>query len=74
MSEPMDKELIKNATYLGDGAYMAFTGYDFVIFTHNGYGITNKVHLEDHVIKRINDYAGVLVERFKEAISEVKDE
>ena len=35
-----------NVEYIGDGAYVGFTGYSFVLFTTNGISICNEVHIE----------------------------
>ena len=52
-----------NACYLGDGAFVTFTGYDFVLTAnhHDPKLATNKVHLEVESIDRLNDF----VERMK---------
>jgi len=34
------------ASYLGDGVYVEFTGYDFRVYTSNGVSETNSIHLE----------------------------
>lgn len=40
--------------YLGDGAYVAFSGYSFIIYTSDGYRIQNEVHLEAHELCALN--------------------
>lgn len=42
--------------YLGDGAYVRFTGYSFVIYTSDGISIQNEVHLEKHEIEAFNRF------------------
>ena len=42
--------------YLGDGAYVASTGYSIVIFTANGTSILNEVHLEKHALKALKNF------------------
>lgn len=37
-------------TYLGDGAYVEWNGYAFVVYTTNGISRTNEIYLEpDHM-------------------------
>ena len=51
-----------NADYLGDGAYVGYTGFSFIIFTTNGETVHNEVHLEANELKALNRF----VERMKE--------
>ena len=51
-----------NADYLGDGAYVGYTGYSFIIFTTDGTTIQNEVHLKNNELKALNHF----VERMKE--------
>lgn len=37
-------------TYLGDGVYARFTGYDIELTTENGISVTNRIHLENDVL------------------------
>lgn len=34
------------ADYLGDGAYVAYSGYDFAVFTSDGISVQNVVFLD----------------------------
>ena len=45
----MDNEL-KNAVYLGDGAYARWEDDRLILFTHNGIYQTNSVCLEPEVL------------------------
>jgi len=41
----------KPKLYLGDGAYVEFTGYNFRLYTSNGIEETNEIFLEvDHFV------------------------
>jgi hypothetical protein len=42
--------------YLGDGAYVGFTGYSYVIFTTNGITVQNEVHLETTELKALRNF------------------
>ncbi len=42
--------------YLGDGAYVRFTGYSFVIYTSDGISIQNEVHLEKHELEALDRF------------------
>jgi hypothetical protein len=44
------------AKYLGDGAYVEFTEYDFVVYTSNGISRTNEVHLELSGAMQLQDF------------------
>lgn len=43
--------------YLGDGAYVSYNGYAFVLTTENGLRETNRVVLEPDMLKLLNKYA-----------------
>lgn len=37
-------------TYIGDGVFCRFSGYDFVLYTSNGIEESNHIHLEpEHI-------------------------
>ncbi len=42
--------------YLGDSVYARFDGYHISIFTDNGFGPQNLIHLEPSVIDALNAY------------------
>lgn len=44
-------------TYLGDGAYVEYTGYSLVVYTSNGISRTNEVHLEAPALKILIEFA-----------------
>jgi hypothetical protein len=54
-----------NADYLGDGAYVGFTGHSFIIFTSDGHLITNQVHLEQNELNSLNHFVEKIKNRGK---------
>jgi len=42
--------------YLSDGAYVEFTGYDFVLTTSDGLSDTNRIHLDGIALKRLIEF------------------
>ena len=44
------------AKYLGDGTYIGYRGYDFVIFSFNGLQATNVVYLDPSSIEDLNHF------------------
>jgi hypothetical protein len=46
-----DGEMIK--TYLGDGVYAMFDGYDITLTTENGLEVTNTIVLEPEVLSAL---------------------
>lgn len=51
----------KKDTYLGDGLYASYDGWQIEIYASNGREKTNRVYLEPAVLKAFLDY----VERLK---------
>ena len=51
MSDKPNSQPDNPRTYLGDGAYAEYDGYQFWIFTHDGYRETNRICLEPHVLR-----------------------
>ena len=49
------KEL-SNVDYLGDGAYVGYTGYSYILFTTDGQTVHNEVHLEANELKALNHF------------------
>lgn len=47
----------ENKIYLGDGAYVEFTGYNFALTAENGEYATNFVYLEASAIKLLVEFA-----------------
>jgi hypothetical protein len=43
--------------YLGDGAYVEYNGYNFVLTTSNGIQDTNTIYLEPEHLDMLMDYA-----------------
>ena len=50
------KQFKGNRDYLGDGAYVGYTGYSYVIFTSDGINVLNEVHLENNEINALNRF------------------
>ncbi len=44
------------AEYLGDGAYVRFTGFSFVVYTTDGLSVQNEVHLEASALKVLDRF------------------
>lgn len=51
-------------TYIGDGVYLDFDGYQFVMTTENGIEVTNTIYLEPEV-------AIALIECMKQKLGEI---
>lgn len=49
--------------YLGDGVYIQFDGYGFVLTTENGVEVTNTIVLEPHVYMNLVEYVKRSLER-----------
>ena len=45
-----------NHDYLGDGAYICWTGYSYIIITTDGISIQNEIHLENNELKALNNF------------------
>lgn len=43
-------------TYLGDGVYIHFDGFHYVLTTENGYGPTNTIALDPHVTQTLMNH------------------
>jgi hypothetical protein len=54
-----------NTEYLGDGAYVGFTGYSYILFTTNGITVQNEVHLEGNEIKVLNRFIEKMKEKYE---------
>lgn len=46
-----------NTEYLGDGAYVEFSGYSLVLYTSDGMNRQNEVHLEHRELTRLFEFA-----------------
>ncbi len=44
------------AEYLGDGAYVRFTGYSFVVYTTDGISLHNEIELEVSALKVLDRF------------------
>ncbi len=47
-------------TYLGDGLYASFDGYQIRLYSSNGIRATNEVYLEPEVLARFEAYVADL--------------
>ena len=47
-------------TYLGDGLYADFDGYQIELFATDGIHVTNKVYLEPKVLENFLNYVKVV--------------
>lgn len=63
------KKKYSSEIYLGDGLYVRFDGYHFVVITKRENG-THRVGLESHVFERLLDYRKKVYEEAKQ----IKDE
>lgn len=45
-----------NQTYLGDGVYAEFDGYQIWVWTSNGIEASPRIALEPAVIERLNEF------------------
>jgi hypothetical protein len=52
--------------YLGDGAYVRFTGYSFIIYTSDGISETNRVHLEKNELDALDRFRKRMAEQHGE--------
>lgn len=43
--------------YLGDGAYIEYDGWGFVLTTEDGIEVQNTVYLEPDLIERVTEFA-----------------
>ena len=51
-----------NDAYLGDGLYARFDGYQFELYTHDGYSKTTSVFLEPQVYFAFKNFADKIFE------------
>jgi hypothetical protein len=47
----------KNATYLGDGVYADFDGYQIWIWTSDGYNFSQRIAIDDYTLEALIEYA-----------------
>ena len=59
-------------TYLGDGVYLRCDGFGLVLTTENGYEVTNRVVLEPHMTKLIQDYYQSCLDIARSARNEIQ--
>jgi hypothetical protein len=53
-------------TYLGDGVFADFDGYQIVLTAENGIEVTNRVYLEPAVFAALVQYQATLLDWIKE--------
>jgi hypothetical protein len=63
---------MSNKTYLGDGAYAEFDGYQLCVTAENGVEVTNTVYLDPSVLMALLRFAGrhFHIEQLVEALNE----
>jgi hypothetical protein len=49
-------EQLKNVTYLGDGLYVSYDGYQVKLYAYNGINITNECYLDRHTLESFLAY------------------
>jgi hypothetical protein len=47
---------VDEKVYLGDGVYAYFDGYGIMLTSENGLAVTNKIYLEQDVLKALTDF------------------
>lgn len=55
-AEILKDQLGPNAAYLGDAVYVSHDGYHFWLSTCDGISITNRIALDEQVLKAFFDY------------------
>lgn len=55
----------ENKIYLGDGAYVEFIGFEFILTTENGISVTNQIALEPIMLKRLNEFVEIKLKTLK---------
>ncbi len=55
----IEQESTKLMDYMGDGVYIEFTGYSFILRAndHRNSHCTDTIHIEPHVLNAINRFA-----------------
>lgn len=53
----MPEDQFKRDTYLGDGLYASFDGFQVRVFAFNGVNTTDEVFLEPETYRALVDYA-----------------
>jgi len=53
----MNKEELKDISYIGDGAYIGHDNYQYWLFTDNGIAQENWIALEPTYLDVVNEYA-----------------
>jgi len=47
---------MEHKIYIGDGVYLEFSGYDFMMTTSNGRDVTNEIFFDLDMFKKINEF------------------
>lgn len=58
--------------YLGDGAYVRFTGYSFILFTTNGITESNHIHLEKNELDALDRFRAQMAELMAERAAQAR--
>lgn len=70
----MSKELpLPDPTYLGDGVYAMFDGYQIWIWTSDGFKESQKIAIENSVLVALNKYA-VRIRDHYESLKDTKND
>ncbi|HEX9430808.1 MAG TPA: hypothetical protein VF944_10565 [Candidatus Bathyarchaeia archaeon] len=59
----MDIGELHEVEYLGDGAYVGYSGSNVVIFTYNGMSVISRIYLEASYIEKLSEYSKNLERR-----------
>jgi len=51
-----------NKEYLGDGVYIEFDGYGYILTSENGASVLDEIYLDLGIIRNLNEYIGKKVE------------
>ena len=56
---------LENKIYLGDGTYVEFIGFEFILTTENGISVTNQIALEPIMLKKLNEFVEIKLKKLK---------
>ncbi len=65
MSGDKEKSSTPTTVYLGDGAYVAFNGFDFELYTSIGVSVQDRVVLEPQALQTLVRFAQQLGMKFE---------
>ena len=58
-------EYLGQETYLAEGVYARFDGYQIWLLTQDGYRVTNSIALDDTTMAAFDEYRRTLTEKLK---------